>query len=245
MPSSATDDSHLDDFRIADASEIGLLIDRLLHSRTPLHLSTVEGTLLTATLWACDPAKQLLTLAVDAGAAALPPVIDGPQVRAIAYLDQIKLQFELCRPVLLRGAERCMLNGELPREVFRFQRRNAFRVRPLLRQAPQALLRHPALPDMALALRILDVSLTGCALFLPGDVPPLEPGVLMNGVTIELDADTRFGTSLRLHHISAFNQDSGGSRLGCELVRPNSGTERLLQCYIDQTQKRRRLMALE
>ena len=105
-----------------------------------------------------------------------------------------------------------------PREMFRFQRRNAYRVRPLLRSAPIACLRHPMIPDMQLNLRVLDVSIGGCALFLPEDVPMIEPGVLLNGVELELDADTRITTPLRLQHVTSLQHDAGGVRLGCEMV---------------------------
>jgi c-di-GMP-binding flagellar brake protein YcgR len=50
---------------------------------------------------------------------------------------------------------------------------------------------------MQLALRVLDVSIGGCALLLPADVPALEPGVTLQGVEIELDADTRFVVTCR------------------------------------------------
>jgi flagellar brake protein len=91
----------------------------------------------------------------------------------------------------------------------------------------------------------LDVSLSGCALFLPNDVPALDPGVLMNNVHIDLDADTHFNANLRLQHITALNVDMDGTRLGCELVNLARDAERALQRYIDQTQKRRRLMSLD
>jgi c-di-GMP-binding flagellar brake protein YcgR len=129
--------------------------------------------------------------------------------------------------------------------MFRFQRRSGFRVQPLLRTMPVAKLRHPMIPDMQLSLRVLDVSIGGCALFLPNDVPALDPGVLMNGVTIDLDADTRVATGLRLQHVTSLNPESGGVRLGCEMVNPGSQGLRSLQIYIDQTQKRRRLLAME
>ena len=98
---------------------------------------------------------------------------------------------------------------------------------------------------MQLALRVLDVSIGGCALFLPDDVPPLEPGMVMNQVQMDLDADTRFHANLRLQHVTALNPESKGVRLGCEFVNAGSDAERALQRYIDQTQKRRRLMALD
>ena len=101
------------------------------------------------------------------------------------------------------------------------------------------------IPDMALALRILDLSVGGCALLLPQDVPMLEPGVLVNREQLELDATTRFECGLRLHHVTSIHCESSGVRLGCEIVRLGQDALRTLQRYIDQTQRRRRAMRLE
>ena len=67
----------------------------------------------------------------------------------------------------------------------------------------------------------------------------------MNQVLVDLDADTRFHANLRLQHVTAITPDSKGVRLGCEFVNASSDALRNLQRYIDQTQKRRRLMALD
>src|SRR5258705_392066 len=85
--------------------------------------------------------------------------------------------------------------------------------------------------NVQVSLNVLDVSIGGCALFLPDDVPPLAPGVLMNGVQIDLDADTRLNTSLRLQHVTSLNPDSHGVRLGCEMVNAGSDGLRALQLY--------------
>ena len=76
-------------------------------------------------------------------------------------------------------------------------------------------------------------------------MPPISPGVLMNGVQLDLDTDTRIHTSLRMQHVTSINPESMGVRLGCEMVNLSSDSLRALQRYIDQTQKRRRLMALD
>jgi c-di-GMP-binding flagellar brake protein YcgR len=98
---------------------------------------------------------------------------------------------------------------------------------------------------MTLALRILDVSLGGCALLLPDDVPAVTPGVQVNDVTIDLDADTRFATALHLHHVTSMTTGVAGVRLGCSMVSLPPAAERALQRYIDQTQKKRRLFSLD
>jgi c-di-GMP-binding flagellar brake protein YcgR len=99
------------------------------------------------------------------------------------------------------------------------------------------------MPEMALTLRVLDISAGGCALFLPDDVPPLPAGVRLQGVRLELDAGTHFDATLQLHHVSSLSA-SGGVRLGCSLHDLDAGAQRSLQRYIDVTQKRRRMLAL-
>jgi c-di-GMP-binding flagellar brake protein YcgR len=129
----------------------------------------------------------------------------------------------------------------MPAELYRFQRRASYRVRTLAQSTPAAHLRHPSIPDMALALRVLDVSMGGCALFVPDNVPPIAPGVERRGVRFELDVDTRFTASLHLHHVTSVQPGARGVRLGCELVHMDGVAARALQRYIDLTQKRRRL----
>ena len=138
-----------------------------------------------------------------------------------------------------------VLQARLPRELFRFQRRNAFRVRTIERTQPTATLRHPGLPDMTLALRVLDVSIGGCALLMPGNVPQMPAGVTLGTVRLTLDAETSFDASLVVHHVTSTGAENGSVRLGCGLVGLSGASERSLQRYIDQTQKRRRMMALD
>jgi len=157
----------------------------------------------------------------------------------------VKLQFDVDHLVLVRGSQACSLQSDMPREMYRFQRRRSFRVRTLGRGTPTALLRHPSMPDMQLGLRVLDVSIGGCALMLPADVPPLSAGLEIRGVRIELDPDTRFDTDLLLHHVTVIQTPSRGSRLGCEFMHVQPQAQRALQRYIDQTQKRRRLLSLD
>ena len=76
-------------------------------------------------------------------------------------------------------------------------------------------------------------------------VPAIQPGMVMNQVQIDLDADTRIVANVRLQHVSVLNPEAKGARLGCEFVQLGKDAERALQRFIDQTQKRRRLMSLD
>jgi c-di-GMP-binding flagellar brake protein YcgR len=163
----------------------------------------------------------------------------------VAYLDSVKLQFDVNHLMLVRGAKVCALQGAIPSEVYRFQRRGGYRVRTTDRGSPTAFFRHPSMPEMQLGLRVLDVSIGGCALLVPADVPPLAAGVQIHAARIDLDADSRFDTDLLLHHVTAIQSPSRGVRLGCEFMHVAASTQRALQRYIDHTQKRRRLLSLD
>jgi len=233
------------EFRVEHPGELRALMRQLRDRSEPINLNAPEGQVLTTTLWAIDDQRERLNFSVQAEATGLPALVEAEEVVAVAYLDSIKLQFDLRDLVLVHGAQSAALQSPLPGVLYRFQRRNAYRVRTLERGSPTAHLRHPALPDMALGLRVLDVSIGGCALFMPNDVPPIEAGTEFTQVRVELDATTRFESGLRIHHVSSVIPNQRGVRLGCEWVRLSGSAERALQRYIDQTQKHRRLLSLD
>jgi len=242
--SQPSDNGGLDDFRITSVAEMSAMLKRLADGNVHVSLNSPNGTSITATVWTSDPKRGMLSFSVLPGESQLDALVECDEAMVIGYLDSIKLQFDVSDLVLVHSEKHLALNCAFPNEMFRFQRRSGFRVQPMQRTTPVATFRHPMIPDMQLSLRVLDVSIGGCALFLPNNVPTLDPGVLMNGVTIDLDADTRVGTGLRLQHVTSLNPESGGVRLGCEMVNPGSAGLRDLQLYIDQTQKRRRLLAM-
>jgi c-di-GMP-binding flagellar brake protein YcgR len=235
----------LDEFRVTAPPEVLSLLHQLIDGNTLVHLSAPDGSTYTTSLWTVDGAQRKLSFSADAGHHQLNPLIDAGEATAVAYLDSVKLQFDVEDLMLVHAASACALQTRLPGSLFRFQRRDSFRVRAAGRTGAHVRLRHPSMPDMQLALRVLDVSTGGCALFLPDDVPPLSPGLRLHRVRLELDVDTRFEATLQLRHVTSVNPQSGGTRLGCSLADLNGDAQRALQRYIDQTQKRRRLLSLD
>ena len=245
MPLDAMGASHdLSQFRVGSPAEIVALLRQLADGNVRVHLSTPEGAGYSTTVWALDPARGLLCLSADAHDHKLQALLESEEVVAVGYLDSVKLQFDLHDLVLVHSGRDSALNARFPRVLYRFQRRASFRVRPLSNMRPTATLRHPALPDMQLALRVIDVSIGGVALFLPDDVPAIEPGVKIAQALVELDDDTRLQVGLLVHHVTLLHHESRGVRLGCEMLRLAGEGERLLQRYIDHTQKRRRQLSL-
>lgn len=240
MPFGANAPAGVEDFRITAPAEIVDLLRRLQDDAVLIHLHASNGASLTTRLVTVDLVRETIGLAADVGDGRVERMLESRELTAVGYLDSVKIQFELDGAMLVRSGRDVTLTASLPSDLYRFQRRNAFRVRPIGRTAPTAYLPHPSMPEMQLALRILDISAGGCALFMPDDVPPIAPGVRINGVRVEIDADTDFGVGLVLHHITAIHPDSGGARLGCEWVGLTAETGRQLQRFIDQSQKQRR-----
>jgi flagellar brake protein len=238
-----TDPGRLDDFRISSPVEIAAMLRQLADANVHVTLNSANGVAMPATIWTVDAQRGLVSFSMLPDEPQVDALVECDEATVVGFLDSIKLQFDVHDLVLVHRGNEAALNAAFPGELFRFQRRNGFRVQPMLRTSPVAKLRHPMIPDMQLALRVLDVSIGGCALFLPHDVPTLDPGVLLNGAVLELDADTSVRTGLRLQHVTSLNPESGGVRLGCEMVSPGNDGLRALQLYIDQTQKRRRMLA--
>jgi len=233
-------------FRVEAPGERLSLLRAVCNGQVPIVLSAPDGTALTVVLWAVDEIQQRLNFSVDARAPQLAALVDADEAVAVAYLENVKLQFDLQGLTLVHGHKSSALQCGLPRDIYRFQRRNAYRVRPRLSHGPVAQFRHPSWPDMPLLLRVLDVSIGGCALWLPADVPPLQAGTLIGNVRIELDNDTRFDAAARLQHVSAVGTAPGeqGVRIGCEWQKLATPAERVLQRWIDHTQRRRQLLSL-
>lgn len=237
MPTSRAAQESLDDYRITSGIDILALLEQVQTQRALVTLTNTDGVSYTTLLCGIDPRLGVVSFGADGGDDAMQAVLTSDEVVAVVYLDRIKVQFDIEGLVHVRGPSEA-LNARLPQVAYRFQRRSAFRVQPLSSQGPVAEFRHPAMPDMRLSLRVLDVSLSGVALFLPENVPAMPTGVRIGQCTVRLDADTVLDVGLIIHHITPIHHEARGVRLGCELTQLH-GHDRSLQHYIHQTQKRR------
>lgn len=238
------DDDALDEFRVSSPRDIQLILKQLLDGSILLNLHGDGGIAITTALWTVDSARGTLGFNADPKDPAVASLLQSAEVAVVGYLESVKVQFDVQHLMLVTGQKASVLSCAMPRELFRFQRRNAFRVRPLTRAAPMARFAHPDMREIDLALRVVDISIGGCGLFLPDDLPTMNRGTVVPEVRIELDADTRFEVTLRLQHSTLVHDGARGARLGFEFQRPGGEVTRVLQRYIDLTQKRGKLMAL-
>ena len=234
--------AELSEFRVDNGPELLALLRQLKDAGAPVQLSTPQGISLRAPLVDVAPEHGGLCFAVAASDVALTALQSSDEVLALAYLDSVRLEFELDGLTLVTGAQQTTLRCPLPPLLYRFQRRQAFRVQPLGSNYPRVRLQHPQWPEMPLQLRVLDLSVTGLALLLPPDAPPLAAGQSLPGARIELERDTHFEATLSLQHVAANADGAPGTRLGCAFANLPAGAERELQAFIDLTQRRQRLL---
>ena len=233
----------LDEYRIGTASEVAAVLRQLSDASAPLQLNA-HASAVDATLWSADAQRGVIGFSVDPQHPALSTLQGCTELVVVGYLDNVKLQFDVARRVLVLGPNASVLNCSYPSEVLRFQRRSAYRVRPPTYGAPMARMHHTDIAEMQLALRVVDLSIGGCGLFLPDDVPTMQVGGVLNQVEIELDAFTRLRVDLRLQHVTSLNADANGVRLGCEFLHIAPTALRTLQRFIDRTQKRGMLLSV-
>jgi flagellar brake protein len=242
-PLSALTGRAIDEFRVDHPAEVLALLHRLVDSAVLVQLSAPNGAAYTSTLWSVDTQARRISLDADAAHPQVRALVEAGDATAVAYLDAIKLQFDLHGLMLAHGSNASTLQAVMPDVLYRFQRREFFRVRA--RDSAVAHLRHPASKGEMLTLRVLDVSVGGCALQLPADAEPIEPGTAIDGVRLELDADTLFVAPLTVQHVSGgFGANSRVSRLGCSFARLDGTSQRSLQRYIDLTQRREKFLLL-
>lgn len=234
-----------EELRVASAAEITAYLQQLQREGAGVRLSGPQGQGIASRIVALDRDADLIGLALGTDPDGISQgLVAGGEITAVAYLGTIKLQFELDAAVLVSGDQGTVLRSTLPTRLYRFQRRQSYRVQPAGSTYPRVVL--PGGEQAGRALRVLDISIGGLALALPPDFSPLPIGQMAAGLVLELDRISALSVALLPHHVSPISGDSHGMlQLGCSFVDLDATAARSLQVYVDQTQKRRRLLKLD
>ncbi|MEO6277105.1 flagellar regulator YcgR PilZN domain-containing protein [Roseateles sp.] len=237
-----------EELRVTATAEIAAYLQQLQRENAAVLLSGPPGLSLSSRICALDGEAGVLGLEIGSDPEGISQaLVAGGEISAVAYLGTIKLQFELDDAVLVSGEQGAVLRSSLPERLYRFQRRQSFRVQPSGSIYPRVVL--PGGEHSGRALRVLDISIGGLALALPGDTTPAQPlpvGLVATGLVLELDRLTALRIALVPQHTSAIAGDTRGMlQLGCSFVDLDAAAGRALQVYVDQTQKRRRLLKLD
>ncbi|RZJ07246.1 MAG: flagellar brake protein [Rubrivivax sp.] len=237
-----------EEFRVAASAEIAGYLQQLQLEGATLLLNGPPGQSMAAHVATLDVAANVLGLELGTDPEGISQaLVASGEITCVAYLGAVKLQFELDDAVLVSGEQGAVLRSSLPDRLYRFQRRQSFRVQPAGSNYPRVVL--PGGEADGRALRVLDISIGGLALALPAGSSteqPLPVGQVAENLVLQLDRITALSVDLLPHHVSPIAGDpQGGSQLGCSFMELNAAAGRALQVYVDQTQKRRRLLKLD
>lgn len=223
------------DFRVDAPGEVLSWLRELLQTQARVQLSTPDGAAIHTVVQAIDAPHGMLTLEAPQDASVLGPVLSSPELVATAFLDRIKLQFDLSGLVVVRGASD-VLRGALPQRLYRFQRRQAYRVHAAGAAYPAFVVKG----EPPSRVRVLNVSIGGVAVLWPADLMPIpQPANELQG-TVELEREIAVPAVLRVQHVTTLND--GAHQLGCAFASLGPSASRAVQIFIDQAQKRERLM---
>lgn len=237
--STPADPEELTALRLSAPQEIAGWLNELLRREVPLDLQTTGPLVKGALLLAMD--TRQLVLRVESDRDLVRAITQAGEVVVTGHLDGIKMHFSV--PHLEARAGGQELRGPVPDALYRWQRRGAFRVRPPQYAAPVARVRvnqGPLTP-----MRVLDVSVSGCALFVPFGTISAPKGLVFERVQLNLDPETQLVVDLRVLRSMPPDPGARGWRIGCQFIDPPTDVLRALQRFIDTTQKRERLLAAD
>jgi c-di-GMP-binding flagellar brake protein YcgR len=233
-----------DRYRIESPLEIAALLNALAERGTLVSVSFGQDVVMTVLLHA-DAAAG--TLVFDAGSdpAANQRLCVARRLAFETHLDRIRIVFYTANAIVRTWDGAPSFTASFPQSVLRIQRRDYFRAHvPLTRGIRCELPADPPSPSGAIAMRVLDMSVTGLALV---DGPPdFEPaaGTVLKGATLALPpgpVTVDLEVMYRKEHSRVPGAAHPPIRLGCRFVNLTASGETLIQRCINQLERERRV----
>lgn len=239
-----------DRFRVGDPHKRSLALKQLCRGDLPMTLGLPGGATVATSLWAVDDAQRQLLFNVEADArttATMQALHAEPEVWAVAYPDQSKLQF-LLQPLTMRvRSGRLQINCRGPLDMYLLPRRGTVRVRRPLALAPLACFSAEpagAVPPSSRRYVVINLSLTGLALLQPPGGVPLQPGDVIQDVTLDLDEDTQIRADMTVQHVTCEGEVEP-RRVGCAWQPMPEAALETLRRWIARGRMRHDVMTLK
>ena len=166
-------------------------------------------------------------------------ILGGREVWVIGFLETIKVQFRAGSLSVVDTPKGPVLRCSLPHTVYRIQRRDAYRVRPLVAEPIICFVRDGRGGESG--YRVIDFSVTGVAYAMPpgAALPPAD--TVLRHCRLEVGQRIAIPCDLVVRHVSEGLLSEGGAhRIGCEFEHLASEPARSLQLTVMDIEKRGR-----
>jgi flagellar brake protein len=163
----------------------------------------------------------------------------------VALEEKIKLQFTITGIALGQSDQSPVLLAEMPRSIYRIQRREAFRVRPLAAHPATCLIpltsrrfqgiaseASSSAPRLFDAL-VLDVSVSGLSIELSLTEHQFQLGDFLEECFLHLPGQTAFPCTLKICYVGVMQMSSLGYRIGAHFENLPADCERAIQRYVN------------
>ncbi len=233
-------------FRLGDPRQMLAALRDFCRRSVPLTVGVAGMPTVVAAIWAVDEMKNTLSFNLAPEAAShIDAIVGAPEVWAAGYLDDAKVQFECAGLRVERSATAFTLRTDVPRFVYSMPRRTAVRVKRADALAPLVQFNHPIAEHARVRMRVLDISMTGCALWrAPGDLP-LPPSAVVPRVQVQLDQNQGFITDMLVQHMTYGDDPRAGMRVGCAWENLPEYAAKILESWISRGRRRRELISLD
>lgn len=232
-------------FRVGDPRRCLAALVGLRTADAPVSIGVPGGPSISASLWSVDQFHGHLHFNVGSAELDVAQVAELPNLWGAAYLNDVKLQFQLTQAQVTPRGKEFSVRVDLPATVYMMPRRAAVRVRQAAERLPQVRFVHPLDTQQFVEMKVLDLSLTGCALWKPAGTLGLQPGAELRSVELELSEDQMLFTDMRVQHVTVQTKSPAGSRIGCAWVDLSDSAKATLTDWIQPGRRRQQLVSLK
>jgi flagellar brake protein len=235
-----TDIGELSQYRVSGSFPINGLLKELIAHRALIALyarGNFDDFVVTQVTRIDDRSIDFAFVTDDARRSA---ILASDGVIVIGFLESIKVQFSTNTLSIVDAPDGSVLRCTIPFEMFRIQRRDAYRVRPLSSEPVTCHVRDGKGGETV--FRVIDFSVTGLSLLAaPGMDLPSE-GQAFAHSRIEIGQRIAIPCEVVIHHVGkGLDGDQGGHRLGCEFRHLSSDAARSIQLAVMDIEKRSRI----
>lgn len=224
----------LDAFRISGTTAIRQLIQGLVSGHALITLYARRDHMFFVATQVLEFDDGTIDFDLNTDAHRRNEILAGDDCIVVAFLDQIKIQFDVRILEARAAAGRWRLRCRAPETVYRLQRRDAFRVRPGPVLGATCVLRNAGRPETRRT--IVDLSVTGVSLAWPQDEPPPPVDTVWEHSRIEVERRVPLPCTLVVRTVEHAEPGSV-ARIGCAFTRLPPEIERALQCLVTDIER--------